>query len=185
MKAGAEAAGKAVEIVKALPTPTDPAELTRYNANKLASYTVYIDAMRLYVTNVDQSKAPEGAKAFDEYMAIQPDPTAKAEAEARKGKMLFESGNLDAALEVYKKILSEKPDDPDALVYMGLILFNKGAISNDQAQFQEAANYLQQFYDHAPDSHPLKKDAKDVLDNMKANQNIKAQKPATTTRRRG
>jgi tetratricopeptide (TPR) repeat protein len=183
IQAGAEAAGKGVQIIKSGTTPTDPAELARYNSNKLAAYTVYADAMRLFVSIVDHSKSSEGVKAYDEYIAIETDQKKKDTAELQSAKLLFDANEFDKALEAYKKILARKPDDPDALVYCGLSLFNMGAMKDDKAQYQEAANYLQQFYDHAPDAHPLKADAKAVLDNIKENQKIKAEKPATTRRR--
>jgi tetratricopeptide (TPR) repeat protein len=184
IQAGAEAAGKGVQIIKSGTPPSDPADLARYNSNKVAAYTVYTDAMRLYVSIVDHSKANEGIKAFDEYIAVETDQKKKDTAELQSAKLLFDANEFDKALEAYKKILARKPDDPDALVYCGLSLFNMGAMKDDKAQYQEAANYLQQFYDHAPDAHPLKADAKAVLDNIKENQKIKAEKP-TNTRRRG
>jgi len=114
----------------------------------------------------------------------QRDQKKKDAAELQSAKLLFDANEFDKALAAYKKILAKKPDEPDALVYCGLSLFNMGALKDDKAQYQEAANYLQQFYDHAPDTHPLKNDAKSVLDNIKENQKIKAEKP-TNTRRRG
>ena len=183
MQAGAEASGKAVAFVRAATPPTDPADLARFNANKLSAYIIYTDAMRLYVTNVDHSKADEGVKAFNEYIALETDQKRKDAAELQAAKLLFEANEYDRALEAYKKILEKHPEDPDALVYSGLSLFNKGALTDDKGLYQQAANYLQQFYDHAPEG-PMKADAKSILDNIKANQNIKAEKP-TTTRRRG
>jgi tetratricopeptide (TPR) repeat protein len=184
IQAGAESAGKGIQLLKSGTSPTDPADVARVNSNKVAAYIVYTDAMRLYVSIVDHSKAEEGVKAFDEYIAIESDQKKKDTAELQSAKLLFDANEFDKALAAYKKILARKPDEPDALVYCGLSLFNMGAMKDDKAQYQEAANYLQQFYDHAPDTHPLKADAKSVLDNIKENQKIKAEKP-TNTRRRG
>jgi hypothetical protein len=87
----------------------------------------------------------------------------------------------------YQKILSEQPDNPDALMRSGLILFNIGAVSNDKAKYQEAANYLKLFIDKAPAAAPYdqyKKEAQEVLDALKAQQNVKPEKATTPTRRK-
>ena len=49
----------------------------------------------------------------------------------------------------YQKLLATNPDDTDALVKSGMLLFNIGAMNNDNRNHQEAANYLQQFVDKA------------------------------------
>jgi tetratricopeptide (TPR) repeat protein len=183
-KEAAETMANAVKLVKAQPAPTDPAAVANYNANKIAALATYADAMRLYVTNVDKTKADEGTAAFQEYIAAETDPKKKAAAEAQSARILFDAGQYDKAMVEYKKILAQSPDDPDALVNSGLALFNIAYSTNDKAQFQEAANYLQRFIDKAPDTHPLKADAKAVLDNIKAQQNIKPE-PAARGKRRG
>ena len=75
-------------------------------------------------------------------------------------------------------------DDTDALVKSGMLLFNIGAMSNDKAKYQEAANFLQQFVDKAPDTDKLKADAKAILEELKNQQNVKAEKTTTTPARR-
>jgi tetratricopeptide (TPR) repeat protein len=184
MKAAAEAAGKAVELIKAQPAPTDPAEATRFNTNKVVAMSVYADAMRLFVTNVDKTKAADGVKAYEEYIALETDPKKKETAEVQAAKIMFDANEYDSAIAAYKKILDRNPDDPDALVYSGMTLFNQAYLNNDKAKFQEAANFLQRFIEKAPDTHPLKADAKGVLDNIKASQNIKPE-AAPTRRKRG
>ena len=47
--------------------------------------------------------------------------------------------------------------------------------------YQQAANYLQQFVDKAPDAHKFKADAKAVLEALKSQQNVQAEKPAKTS----
>jgi tetratricopeptide (TPR) repeat protein len=184
MKSAADAAGKAVTLIKAQPTPTDPAEATRFNLNKVVAMSVYADAMRLFVTNVDKTKASDGVKAYEEYIALETDPKKKESAEAQAAKIMFDANEYDNAFAAYKKILDRNPDDPEALVYSGMTLFNQAYLSNDKAKFQEAANFLQRFIEKAPDTHPLKADAKGILDNIKASQNIKPE-AAPTRRRRG
>jgi tetratricopeptide (TPR) repeat protein len=184
MKAAADAAGKAVELIKAQTAPTDPAELNRFNLNKVVAMSVYADAMRLFVSNVDKTKAADGVKAYEEYIALETDPKKKEMAEVQAAKIMFDANEYDNAIAAYKKILDRNPDDPDALVYSGMTLFNQAYLNNDKAKFQEAANFLQRFIEKAPDTHPLKADAKGVLDNIKASQNIKPE-AAPTRRRRG
>ena len=92
--------------------------------------------------------------------------------------MLFDANSFDKALAEYQKILATNPDDTDALVKSGMLLFNIGAVNNDKAKYQEAANYLQQFVDKAPDTDRLKADAKAILEELKNQQNVKAEKTA-------
>ena len=94
--------------------------------------------------------------------------------------MLFDAGATDKAIAEYQKILAEHPDNTDAMLGAGPALFGTG----DANKYQEAANYLQQFVDKAPDTHALKTDAKAVLDELKR-QNVKPQKPTSGGRRRG
>ncbi len=97
--------------------------------------------------------------------------------------MLFDANSFDNALAEYQKILATNPDDTDALVKSGMLLFNIGAVNNDKAKYQEAANFLQRFVDKAPETDRLKADAKAILDELKNQQNVKAEKgaPVTTT----
>jgi len=58
-RAAAEASSKAVQIIKAVTAPTDPAELQRYNMNKYAAVATNAETMRLLVTKADPAKADE------------------------------------------------------------------------------------------------------------------------------
>lgn len=178
----AEATGKSVELIKAQQVPADP---TQYNVNKLFAYSNRADAMRLFVTKVDQGQADAGKAAFEEYIAIETDPAKKTKAQRDMAQMLFDAGSFQPALAEYKKILETNPDDTDALLKSGTLLFSIGALeNNDKAKYQEAANYLQQFVDKAPDTDKNKEDAKAILENLKSQQNVKAEKAATPVRRR-
>jgi tetratricopeptide (TPR) repeat protein len=183
----AQATQKAMELLKAeTPAATDPAAQARYNANKLATLSTRAETMRLFVTKVDQSQADAGYAAYQEYLAAETDATKKSKAEHDAAQMLFDANSFDKALQEYKKILAQNPDDTDALVKTGMLLFNIGAMNNnDKEKYQEAANYLQQFVDKAPDTDKLKGDAKAILEELKNQQNVKAEKtPARTNRRR-
>ncbi|MGH9961253.1 MAG: hypothetical protein ACREBC_29700, partial [Pyrinomonadaceae bacterium] len=180
-RVAAETAKKAVDLIKAQTAPADPQLLARYNQNKLAALGTKAEAMRLFVTKVDQSQVDAGQTAYEEYLAAEPDPARKTTTQRDFAQMLFDANAFDKALAEYKKILEANPNDTDALVKSGMLLFNIGALSNDKAKYQEAANYLQQFVDKAPDDDRFKADAKAILEELKNQQNVKAEKTTTST----
>jgi tetratricopeptide (TPR) repeat protein len=171
-RAAAEASSKAVQIIKAVTTPTDPTELQRYNMNKYAAVATNAETMRLLVTKADQSKADEAFSAFRDYLALEQDPAKKAKAQLDSAQMLLDAGAPDKALTEFQAILAAQPDNPDANLGVGLSLFASG----DKAKFQEAANYLQRFVDTAPDTHSYKNDAKAILAEMKNTEKIVPEK---------
>jgi tetratricopeptide (TPR) repeat protein len=179
-KASAEAASKAVTLLKATPVPTDPTELQRYTANKYAAMVTNAEAMRLFVTKADQSQAEAGMAAFKDYIAVETDPAKKAKAQLDMAQMLFDAGAPDKALEEFKAILATQPDNPEANLGAGLAVYASG----DKAKFQEAANYLQRFVDTAPDTNPLKADAKAILTELKSTENVTPEKTKPAPRRR-
>jgi tetratricopeptide (TPR) repeat protein len=183
-RASAEAIKQAVEILSTQTMPTDPQEQTRFNANKIAALSTRAEAMRLFVTKVDQSQVDEGQKAYEEYLAVETDPARKLAGQRGMAQMLFDANSFDKALAEYQKLLAANPDDTDALVKSGMLLFNIGAMNDDKTKYQEAANFLQKFVDKAPDTDKLKDDAKAILDELKNQQNVKAEKPTTTPARR-
>jgi tetratricopeptide (TPR) repeat protein len=185
-RAAAESTTKAMQVLSGeAPAATDPAAQARYNTNKMMSLSIRAETMRLFVTKVDQSQVDAGLTAYREYLAVETDPVKKDRAEHDAAQMLFDANAFEKSLEEYKKILERNPDDADALVKSGMLLFNIGAMNNnDKEKYQQAANYLQQFVDKAPDTDKLKDDAKAILEELKNQQNVKAEKPATPARRR-
>ncbi len=189
-KAAAETISKAVEILKATPAPTDPAELANYNRNKYFAVLIRAEAINKVVTKVDPMQADAGVAAYEEYIAMETDPAKKTKAERDLAKMLFEANSYEKAKAAYDKILVASPDDPEALQNLGLILYNLGFVKEaegkkDEAKqnYQEAANYLGRFIEKAPDGQ-LKTEAQDVLKNLKEQQNVQAEKTTTTPTRR-
>jgi tetratricopeptide (TPR) repeat protein len=180
----AEASLKAIEIVKKKPAPTDPLMTNQYKQNRLAALDVRAKTMLLFVSKVDQTQADAGLVAFNDYIEAETDAAKKAKAQNDLAKMLLDAGAADKALVAYQKILDANPDNVDALMGAGLALYNLAYASNDKAKFQEAANYLQRFVDRAPDTNPLKADAKAVLEEVKNQQNIKPDRSAPARRRR-
>jgi tetratricopeptide (TPR) repeat protein len=187
--AAKDAVSKAVDLLKSQGGsspggPADAQEEQRRTQNKLAAMSVRAEVMRLYVTKADQTQVDAGMAAFDEYLAIETDPVRKAKAEKAAAQMLFDANAFDKALVRYQKILETNPDDLEALLRSGQALFNIGAMNNDKAKYQEAANYLAKYVEKAPDSDSLKADAKAILETLKAQENVKPEKTSGAPARR-
>src|SRR6185369_7059408 len=179
-KAAADAAGKAATMIKAQPAPTDAADVQRYNANKYAALVTYAESMRLFVTKADQSQADAGEAAYKDYIAVETDPAKKAKAQLDLAQMLLDAGSADKALVEFKTILATTPDSPEANLGAGLAVYATG----DKANFQEAANFLQKFVEVAPDSNPMKADAKAILTELKNTENVTPEKTKSSPRRK-
>lgn len=188
-KASADAANQAMELIKKLTTPTDPTALKQFETNKYFALTARAESMRLFATKVDQTKADAAIVAYQEYIAAEPDAAKKSKAQKDFAQMIFETASdtagYERAVAEYQKILQATPDDPDALLRIGQAMFNIGALNNnDKAKYQEAANYLQRFVDKAPDTNPLKAEAKDLIGALKAQANVTPEKTTRPPRRR-
>jgi tetratricopeptide (TPR) repeat protein len=183
-QAAADASAKAVTMLKAVPASTDPQAAAGTKLNLYFALMARAEAMRLFVTKVDQSKADEGVTAYQEYIAVETDAAKKAKAEHDLAQMLFDANVFDRALTEYQKILEATPDDLDALLRAGQALFNIGAINSDKTKYQEAANYLARFVEKAPDANPYKADAQAILDTLKDQANVKPEKTAPVRRTR-
>jgi tetratricopeptide (TPR) repeat protein len=180
-KAAADASGKASTMIKAQTAPTDAAEVQRYNANKYAAFLTYAESMRLFVTKGDPTQVDAGLTAFKDYMSVETDPAKKAKAQLDMAQMLLDAGAADKALAEFKSILEATPDSPEANLGAGLAVYAGG----DKAKFQEAANYLQHFVQVAPDSNPMKADAKAILAELKNTENVTPEKtPSRPARKR-
>jgi tetratricopeptide (TPR) repeat protein len=179
-KAAAEAAGKAVAMIKAQPVPTDQAEVQRYTGNKYAAMLTHAEAMRLYVSKGDPTQADAGVAAFKDYLAVETDAAKKAKAQLDMAQMLLDAGAADKALTEFRAILTTTPDSPEANLGAGLAVYATG----DKAKFQEAANFLQRFVEVAPDNNPMKDDAKAILAEMKNTQNVTPEKTKPAPRRK-
>jgi tetratricopeptide (TPR) repeat protein len=180
-KAAAENASKAVALIKAQPVPTEAAELQRYNANKYAAMLTNAEAMRLHVSKGgDPNAADAGIAAYKDYIAAETDPAKKSKAQLDMAQMLLDSGAADKALTEFKAILETTPDSPEANLGAGLAVYAGG----DKAKFQEAANYLQKFVEVAPDTNPMKNDAKAILTELKNTENVTPEKTNKPGRKR-
>jgi tetratricopeptide (TPR) repeat protein len=180
MSDSAEAAKKAVDLAKAEPAVTDPKDQMSQNIRKLIGLENRAESMRLVVKYVDQSKAEEGFAAYQEYIAAETKEPEKKKAQLAAAQLLYDAGQYARAAEEFQKILAADPENIDATLGVGLALFAAG----DKSKFQEAANYLQKFVDKAPADHPLKQSAKESLDYLTTQENVKPQK-STAGKRRG
>jgi len=169
-----------VALIKAQPVPTEAAELQRYNGNKYAAMLTNAESMRLYVSKADQSQADAGLAAFKDYISVETDPAKKAKAQIDMAQMLLDSGQADKALAEFKTILATTPDSPEANLGAGLAVYASG----DKAKYQEAANFLQRFVEVAPDTNPMKDDAKAILTELKNAENVTPEKTSKPARKR-
>ncbi|HSK64099.1 MAG TPA: carboxypeptidase regulatory-like domain-containing protein, partial [Pyrinomonadaceae bacterium] len=179
-KAAADASTKAVRLLKGQNASADPAEADRLNKNKYAALLTHAESMRLFVSKVDGTQADAGLAAFKDYMAIETDAAKKAKAQLDAAQMLLDSGAADKALAEFQAVLAKQPDSPEANLGAGLSLYS----AMDKDKYQEAANYLQRFVDVAPDSNPMKDDAKAILAELKSTEKIVPEKPKPAPRRR-
>lgn len=178
----AELSGKAVQLAKAQPAVTDTEQQKGQTSNKYFALVAHAEAMRLFASKVDPTKADEAFAAFQELIAAETDPAKKLKDQVDAAQMYFDTGNSPKAIEAFQSILAANPDNLDATLGLGLALFSTG----DKGKYQEAANYLQRFVDKAPDTHPLKASAKESLDYLKKNENVQPQRTGSgSTRRRG
>lgn len=183
-RAASEAGTKAVALLKATSGASDATAANNAKTNLYFALLSRADAMRLFVAKVDQTQVDAGVTAYQEYIAAETDPVKKSKAEHDLAQMLFDANAFDRALVQYQKILEASPDDLNALLRAGQALFNIGAINSDKTKYQEAANYLARFVEKAPDTDPLKADAKAILETLKDQANVKpAAAPARRTRR--
>ena len=178
-KAAAESSTKAVTLIKAQNPGADPAEAERLNKNKYAALLTHAESMRLFVSKVDGTQADAGLAAFKDYIAIETDPAKKSKAQLDAAQMLLDSGASDKALAEFQAVLAGQPDNPEANLGAGLALY----AAQDKEKYQEAANYLQKFVDVAPDTNPMKDDAKAILAELKSTEKIIPEKVKPAPRR--
>lgn len=179
-KAAADASSKAVTMIKAQAAPTDAAEVQRYNANKYAAFLTHAEAMRLFVTKGDTSQVDAGLTAYKDYIAVETDAAKKAKAQLEMAQMALDAGAADKALAEFKSILATTPDSAAANLGAGLAVYAAG----DKTKFQEAANFLARYVELAPDSDPMKADAKAILTELKNSENVTPEKTSRPPRKK-
>lgn len=129
---------------------------------KLIVFSNHAENLRLLATYVDKSRSEEAYTAISEYVDVEPDREKRKKVLLGGCKMLLESGNGAKALDEYRIILKEDPEELEAILGVGLALSQSG----DKETFEEAKFYLQRFVEKAPDDHPMKADIKQTLTYM-------------------
>ena len=167
-----DALQKAADVFGKSTAPTDAAQAKNFNDGKAAVIADRAESYRLLV-KADSSKATDGVKAYEDYLAIETDPAKKSKAQFTAADLALESGNSDLAVTEFQKILSTEPNNSKAMYKLGIALIAQGSGETpDKAKVQEGVNYLQKFADSAPDADPDKEYAKATIEAMKAENNV-------------
>jgi tetratricopeptide (TPR) repeat protein len=177
----AATATRAVELLKT--AATDPTNQASRDQNRIAALSARAEAMKFVGTKVDRSQADAAFAAYQEYAAAETNEAKKSKAQFEAANIYFESGGYDRAAAEFQKVIAADPTNADAYFKLGAALLNTG----DKTKYQQASNYLSKFAEIAPETNPLKADAKSLLQFLKENENIKPMKIETprTGRRRG
>jgi tetratricopeptide (TPR) repeat protein len=180
-KDAVDAAQKAVELLKAQQSAATPEALAQQKARLLAALRVRMWAYQYLVKYFDKDQADAGFTAHQEYIQAESDAAQKSKAQVESAKLYFDAGQYDKASAEFQKILATDPENFEASLWMGLALFNTG----DKNKYQEAANHLQRFVDKAPDTNEFKASARESLEYLKTQENVKPVRTTTGGRRRG
>ncbi len=172
---------KAVDVFGKSTAPADAAQAKSFNDGKSIAIADRAESYRLLV-KADSSKAADGVKAYEDYLAIETDPAKKSKAQFTAADLALEAGNSDLAVTEFQKILSAEPTNSKAMYKLGIALIAQGSGETpDKAKVQEGVNYLQKFADSAPDADPDKEYAKATIEAMKAENNVTPVKGAAKT----
>lgn len=181
IKGAVEDSTRALELLK---NSTEMKTTPQYKKNLDDTIAARAEALRLAVKTGDPSQAENAYAAYQEYIAVITDPVIKLQAKLTAADLLFTSGKLDESLAEYKKLSESNPESYEVYRGLGIILFSLGYEKNDKSMLQDAANYLQLFVDKAPDTLKEKGEAKSILETLKNDEKIKAQK-ITPTKKKG
>jgi tetratricopeptide (TPR) repeat protein len=162
-RAAGELAAKALAVLKSA-APSDAAQQAAHAANLRAAQSTRALAMRLVATKVDQTQAQAAFDAYRELIASETDPAKKLSLRFEAAKIWYDVADLARAATELRKVLADAPSNLDAHLYLGLSL----ASTNNKANYAEAIKHLQLFIDRAPDTHPMKADAKAMLDYLRS-----------------
>ena len=172
---------KAVDVFGKSTAPTDAAQAKAFNDGKTSIIAYRAESYRLLV-KADSNKAAEGVKAYEDYLAVETDPTKKSKAQFTAADLALEAGDTDLAVSEFQKILTAEPNNSKAMYKLGIALIAQGSGEPaDKAKVQEGVNYLQKFADSAPDADPDKEYAKATIEAMKTTNNVTPVKGAVKT----
>lgn len=180
LQSAVDSSNRAIAILSKAPAG-DAENQRKMTGAKMDAMRNRNDAYRLMgETSVELSKATEAQTAFQEYIALESDAKLKSQAQLNLAQTLLRMGNYEQSVVEFQKVLEADANNVDALGGIGLSLVTVGYEKKDKAKFQEAANYLQKFVDLAPDTNPLKADARATIETLKAEQSVAPQKSGKT-----
>lgn len=162
-RGAADLASKALAALKSA-APGDAAQQSAQASNLRAARSARALAMKFVGTKVDKSQAGAAFAAYQELSASETDPARRLSQRVEAAKIWFDVGDYARAATEMRKVSADGPSNLDAALYLGLSLAGTG----DKASVREAATHLQRFIDGAPPTHPMRGDAKAMLDYLKS-----------------
>lgn len=156
-------------LLKSAPA-AEVTDAKNFEANKMQALRGAKELIKFMAATekVDSSKVGVAKTLIQEYLTIENDQAAKAEAQLYLADVYRVSGDFDNAIIEYRKALEMSPENPDVLAGLGLSLFAAGEAANNTQQKQEGLNYMQKFADTAPANHKLKSDVASVVEYLKS-----------------
>jgi tetratricopeptide (TPR) repeat protein len=164
-----DAYNQSLIVLKNAPA-TDITDRKIYDAVKMDTLRGAKELAKNMVTTekIDATKTGVIKTLIEEYVAVETDKAAKAEAQVVIADVYRIAGDPDNAIVEYRKALETSPDNPDALAGLGLSLFDAGERSSNTQQKQEGLNYMQRFAEVAPNTHKLKESVAGAVEYLKS-----------------
>ncbi len=168
-----EEINKAISIASSSPKPGP-----NLNNELINYYNIWLKNAKLLVEFYQQTDAVDQAvTAIDKARAL--DTANSAKWNVAKGDLYRTAYRSDDAIKTYKEVLATDPGNIDALYGLGLTLFATG----NEANYQEAANYLSDFASKAPANDSRAATVKESLDALKKAANVEPEKGSKRRRK--
>jgi tetratricopeptide (TPR) repeat protein len=159
-----QASNKAIALVD--PQVADPAKGAEAKKNKSNYLKIRADSESVLGMRLGDGAAAEAAaKDYREAASLTDDAEAKKQYELKAANTLFESGKSEEAIKAYQDILQSDPNSLDGLYKLGLAYAGAG-------KFQDSANTLQKFLDHAPENDGRVAEVKAVIKDLVVGNNL-------------
>jgi tetratricopeptide (TPR) repeat protein len=162
-----ETATRALELVKLVPMPSEPALISVYEMHQRWALRMKAQALFLITTFVDPSYAASGLVAFRDYVDAETDPAEKLQGQLHAGQLMLFANEYPEAFDEYQRILLNDAENLDAILGAAISLLNLGYLTNDKAAQQQGIDYLAQFVKKAPEKHRLRGSAEEALDYLR------------------
>ncbi|MBA3247615.1 MAG: tetratricopeptide repeat protein [Pyrinomonadaceae bacterium] len=184
-KAATEANEKAVSTyreftskrqVNAAATPGQPQQ-----NDDLSNMEQRYESYRIALQTGTAVETETATKAIQEYINAETDPAKKTKAQASLGDALFQGGKIDESIAAYRQILTQNPDNLDAIYGLGLAL----ASDPTGEKTAEGRDMLEQFAQKAPANDPRKQIAAEAVADLKEALKAKPAEKTGTKRRKG